>query len=63
MIRGMRRLNMLDKKGTTMVYVRLDTKLLNNIEAIAHASHKSVAKVINELLEKSLKEVNNNVGI
>lgn len=54
---------MLDKKGTTMVYVRLDTKLLNNIEAIAHASHKSVAKVINELLEKSLKEVNNNVGI
>lgn len=47
---------MLDKKGTTMVYIRLDTKLLNNIEAIAHASHKSVAKVINELLEKEVKQ-------
>ena len=54
---------MLDKRGTTMVYIRLDTKLLNNIETIAHASNKSVAKVINELLEKGIKEVNNNVGI
>ena len=54
---------MLNKRGTTMVYIRLNTQLLNNIEAIAQASHKSVAKVINELLEKSLKEVNNNVGI
>ena len=39
-----------------MGYIRLDTKLLNNIEAIAHASHKSVAKVINELLEKEVKQ-------
>lgn len=47
---------MLDKKGTTMVYIRLNTELLNSIEAIANASHKSVAKVINELLEKEVKQ-------
>ena len=50
------------KQKHTLVTVKIDNRILEMIELIARLTHKSIATIINEILEEGVKnyDIKNN---